>query len=413
MSAKKPFTYRLRPWLSGVTMNYEALVANPNAVDYILQNYLFNGNGNIQWSMLCGNPDAWQELDMAKSEKSLLNKVRISGNAAAAQYLIENPDMIDWMHLCWNDRSGEILCALHQRKYPIPWQDIMHRVWMQPVMADLLAAHFDELSKHVVWRAFMVNPNPVAIQLLLEKGIVAENDWVSTMCIKKDYFVNRYQWMCFNQNPCPSVVHYLVTHSTRIVWEQFAENPSEEAYEVMRACYQNTPALWSRMALNPNPKVIDLMFEYPDRIVVETLSHSPHAKSLAYLEKHFFDQIEWHPLASNPCPYAIQLMRRNLDKVSWGQLPTNPNPEAIELMELFQDKLLSDRGQSFHFRHIWRNPNIFYPEYHYRFLEERMRALKEELIEVIMNPDRIDWLYRKQYGLTYEQIAFLFREHEF
>jgi len=409
MHKKKPFTYRLRDWLHRVpNYDFDALCLNPNAMDYIRENW-YNLHG-FNRKKLSANPEAW-EYRIEEPEENL-DKARISSNPAAVWFLIERPHLIDWREMRWNERCAEVVIALYKRNknYPFPWDLLMHRIWMEPAMADFLGEHFEELHfeelcNNVVWRGLLVNPNPVAIQLVLEKGQdkLQPIDWHSSLCKKPEYFAAHYRWTSFNQNPCPLAVAHLIANPHKIIWDQLAENPSNEAYEFMRMAAAR--ALWPRMGLNKNPKVIDLMFSRPEWIVPDFLSSSPHSRVLAYLEQTHFESIDWHQLSSNPCPFAIQMMRRNLTLVDWGQLPANTNPEALELLEYFVTTQTQTTSSWFSICHVWRNPHIFYPVYDYRFLEERLVPIKEELLETVMHPDRIDELYTRRYGLCYADVV--------
>ena len=83
-------------------------------------------------------------------------------------------------------------------------------------------------------------------------------------------------------------------------------------------------------------------------------------------------------------PNAIQLLEQNLDKINWSKLSMNPN--AIHLLEQNPDKIC--------WSWVLTNPSIF--EYDYLSMKKNMCKLKQELVEVVMNP--INYSKFKEWG---------------
>ena len=69
---------------------------------------------------------------------------------------------------------------------------------------------------------------------------------------------------------------------------------------------------------------------------------------------------------------TIELLEKNQSKISWVQLSRNPN--AIYLLERNQDKIYWD----------YFCINEGYYELNYKFLEERMDIIREDLMKAVL-----------------------------
>jgi len=118
---------------------------------------------------------------------------------------------------------------------------------------------------------------------------------------------------------------------------------------------------------------IHLLEQNQDKIKWSILSSNPNAIHL--LEQNP-DKISWVWLSENP--NAIHILEQNLDNICWGPLSENPN--AIQLLEQNQDKICLCR--------LLKNPSIF--EYDYLNIKKNMCKLKQELVEVVLNPINYD-----------------------
>jgi hypothetical protein len=122
-----------------------------------------------------------------------------------------------------------------------------------------------------------------------------------------------------------------------------------------------------------NPNAIHLLEQNPDEIEWDLLSGNP---NVIHLLEQNPDKINWCCLSSNP--NAIHLLEQNPDKIDWYWLSTNPN--AIHLLEQNPDKI--DWGG------LSANPSIF--ELDYNALKERCSIYKWELLEITLQPSRIE-----------------------
>jgi len=94
------------------------------------------------------------------------------------------------------------------------------------------------------------------------------------------------------------------------------------------------------------------------------------------------DKIDWSILSLNP--NAIQLLEQQPDKIDWNMLSSNPN--AIHLLEQNLDKI--------NWNMLLVNLSIF--EYDYISMKKSMCKLKQELVEVVLNP--INYNKFKEWG---------------
>jgi len=101
---------------------------------------------------------------------------------------------------------------------------------------------------------------------------------------------------------------------------------------------------------------------------------SKNINAIHLLEKNQ-DKIDWEHLSSNP--NAIDLLNQNLDRINWENLSSNPN--AIDILEKNKEKI--------DWKQFSKNPSIF--ELDYNALKERCNIYKEELMQKVMHPSRI------------------------
>lgn len=266
----------------------------------------------------------------------------------AVHLLEKHLDKINWRVLSYNPNAVHLL-----KKHPekIHWQELC---WNTSFLAiEWLASNPDKIN----WSA--LSANPAAIDLLLKKAEEedarrkANPDWLFDL--QKEYPLSKdpYEeklicWENFWINPL--AIPYLEKHPEKIVWSSLSRNP-----EAMSLLQKNPDQIvWSDFCMNTHPDMIPLLeknihkLEPMDWYMI--CSWSPH---ILYFVEKYPDKIDWRGLSRNQ--YAMPLLRKNLDKIDWGFLSSN---EAIFELD-------------------------------FRFLKKRMEPIREELLSVVMHPDRI------------------------
>ena len=107
---------------------------------------------------------------------------------------------------------------------------------------------------------------------------------------------------------------------------------------------------------------------------------SSNHNAIHILEKNL-DKINWQFLSTNTNIHKIEILNKNLEDykylISWYLLCGNYN--AIHIIEKNKDKI--------NWINISENPSIF--ELDYERLKQRCAIFKEELIQKVMHPSRI------------------------
>jgi len=251
----------------------------------------------------------------------------------------------------------ENVTDLHHREHMI--QTIYEELSANPYAIDLLTANQDKID----WNNLSGNPN--AIELL------AKN-------------IDKINWDVLSSNP--NAIQILAKHPDKINWIKLAGNPrarsllTEEvinnnknnvyfmngflenpsmAKEIMRLFYESFHGKgqfnnhrWGAMSCNPNPKVINDIYELHNVINWDLLSANPcaieHLKHAIYAMKEVYSyrkqyityplssydddenprEVDWSALSSNP--NAMELISENPEEIDWYNLTGNPS--AIDFL---------------------------------------------------------------------------------
>ena len=127
---------------------------------------------------------------------------------------------------------------------------------------------------------------------------------------------------------------------------------------------------WSLLSLNPCPYALELLKKEPHKIDLYWLSKNNSLEAIEYLEQlnvHNY-KINWNYLSTNM--NAFNILEKNPNKINWYFLTLNANDKAIQLLKENPNKI------------IW---NLL-------SLNTNIKAI--ELLEE--NPDKINWNYLSQ-----------------
>jgi hypothetical protein len=250
----------------------------------------------------------------------------LSSNPLAIDYLTTHYYLIDWNSLSLNEEAMSLLIN-HPDK--INWNNLS----LNKGMFYLLSKNMYQIN----WLS--LSKNPAAINMLLHYNNSLHN------------YSNLY---CFNQNPHPKAIDYLIQHPEYIIWDAVSLNiGARKLFDI----FGYSKVDW--LVLSGNPCVVDILLEKIDKIYWPYFNMNPNPKAVEYLKEHP-DLIDWTFISMNP--YAEEIIIQNLDKVNW--------------------KTLS------------KNPCIFQFNMYKCATVQRTQIYKEELIAMVLHPDRIKHYFK-------------------
>jgi hypothetical protein len=253
----------------------------------------------------------------------------LSNNPAAIDFLEDNKYLIVWDSLSLNEEAYHLLIENQDK---INW----HNLSLNKGMFYLLSKNMYEIN----WLS--LSKNPAAIDMLLHYNTSLHN------------YGNLY---CFNQNPHPRAIDYLIQNQDKIIWDAVSLNiGARKLFDI----FGYSKVDW--LVLSGNPCVIDILLKNTDKIYWPYFNMNPHPKAVEYLKEHY-ELIDWTFISMNP--YAEEIIVKNLDKINW--------------------KTLS------------KNPCIFQFNMYKCATVQRTQVYKDELIAIALHPDRIDAYIQKGY----------------
>jgi len=258
------------------------------------------------------------------------------------------------------------------------------------IMNDIYGTLMDNLSLYSNDIAFLeaniekinwgnLSKNPNAIELL-----------------KK--YPTKIDWIYLSHNP--NAMELIEMNLEKISWYNLSQNPN--AIEILRAnpkrihlrCLSGNPNAieilkekihWKCLSANPN--AIKLLREYPDMIDWKTLLSNSNAIELLCDNQ---TKIKWSIMCNIHKKEAIELIKNNLNKkyykyLDWSALSSNP----------FAIELLKENPEMIDWWNLSSNPSIF--QYNYQEMKENKQDFTNEIVEIALNPVRINDLMMK-YG---------------
>jgi len=253
----------------------------------------------------------------------------LSNNPAAIDFLEDNKYLIVWDSLSLNEEAYHLLIENQDK---INW----HNLSLNKGMFYLLSKNMYEIN----WLS--LSKNPAAIDILLHYNTSLHN------------YGNLY---CFNQNPHPRAIDYLIQNPDKIIWDALSLNSgARKLFDI----FGYSKVDW--LVLSGNPCVIDILLKNTNKVYWPYFNMNPHPKAVEYLKEHY-ELIDWTFISMNP--YAEEIIVKNLDKINW--------------------KTLS------------KNPCIFQFNMYKCATVQRTQVYKDELIAIALHPDRIDAYIQKGY----------------
>lgn len=342
--------YELRSWVAKDKLIFKELIKNPNAVNYLEQNFNLNVDLKSDWEFLVKNPNAI-ELIKKKILYEKNPKLRIK-EKIYYMYLSLNPNALDLIV----ERLEE------ERANPKKFEDLLP---------------FYKFS----WCLLSSNPHPDAIKLLGEK-ILEEERLIKEDKKKFDdlFFYYKISWENLSSNP--NAIELLKANKEKIEWSYFIRNKNMDTklLEELIVKQINGEKLKKNEKIEiyhlwTIPKATRILLKYySSEINYGFLSNNTSFKAIELLTKQAIDnkqirddsvaqynqlpyskKINWKSLSSNP--KAIQLLTAKAmeekemltkkpdefkilhsnDKIDWEYL--SANPKAIKLLETYPENI--------------------------------------------------------------------------
>lgn len=207
----------------------------------IIDTYL--PNLNLQGKPLRGLSQNTRAVPFLAKHPELIVWEALSENPEALDILEANPDKISFSHLSRNPnpRAFELLKANPSK---IDWSAMSLNTsdWAIQLLMDN--------PEKIVWYNLSQNRNPLALPLLQSAIDKSESRKINSFFI--------------STNPC--AVGILINHTTLIYWPAFCASAStQEQFDFIREHLDKVD--WYSMSMNINPRALDFLLEFPDRIV--------------------------------------------------------------------------------------------------------------------------------------------------
>jgi hypothetical protein len=244
-------------------------------------------------------------LDWIDPDKLIL--VNISKNINAIDYLLENPDKIDWNVLIKNNNfEATKLLMKNKHKYNLKKKSYLFGNFLQ--LEKLMIDNFEKL--------FMTGTRDI------DKEIYLSNNFLGFEQIIIDNF-NTLDETFMSKN---NIIKLLRKNKNKIDWEKLSQNENEYAIEILKENPDKINSFY--LSRNESDKAIELLKENPDKIDWVELSGNSNLNVMKLLKENP-DKIDWKSLSLND--NAIDLIKEKPDKIDWYHLSQNIN--AIELLK--------------------------------------------------------------------------------
>lgn len=305
-----------------------------------------------------------------------------------------------------------IYLGLEERKIYLQRHNITDQLDTEALSQNASAVHiFDQFPELIVWDELSSNPN--AIDLLLRN-------------------MEKINWDLFSLNTNKHAVDILEKNLDKAEWYNLARNPKairiiEKYIDVLKN--EKFDYIWR--ALSSNPEAISILEKNIDKIHWNELFENTNAMHLIkmcvqlnedysyerplsyfshniwgnpaaiYFLEQIFQYVNWRFFSRNQ--NGIHLIEKNLDKVHWDMLSTNQ--KAIHILKENLDKV--------HWYELFRNQeafpiiSMFFP-LDYQKMYENTKEFRQELLSVVMCPDRLSRM-SSAFHLSFDEYISFYR----
>jgi hypothetical protein len=291
------------------------------------------------------------------------NEDALSQNTSTVHILEQFPELINWEDISGNRNAMHLI---RKNMDKIDWESLS----LNQGAVDILESNIDKVD----WYNLALNPKAIH---LIEKYL---------HIFQHENF--HIVWRAISANS--AAIHILEQNIDKIYWCELFENT--RAMHLIQMSVQLDDQFNYEKTRNDE-------FDY-DRISLFTLNLWSNPSAIHLLEK-IFKHVDWRFFSKNP--NGIHLIEKNLDKVHWDTLSTNP--KAIHILQKNLDKV--------HWYEIFRNPeampiiSMFFP-LDYKKMHEHTQQFRQELLSVVMNPDRISRM-SNSFALSFDEYLSLYR----
>lgn len=249
-----------------------------------------------------GNPNTTCMLPFISNN---VNKRHISTNPStkAIDFLIQNPQYIDWDYISYN-RSSNIGLLFDKYKRSINW----NMICFNESSSKFLSSNLDRIN----WYILSSNESDDAIDLMEE--------YPENVC---------YSALSHNKNP--RAINLLKDNLCRVNWVGLSSNPN--ALELLR---ENPDQIyWHELAYNPNPEALELMEENIENMNKHMMGNNP--ALLPWLRDNL-EYVCWSSICQKAkTPEMFQFIRDHIQYADWVELSSNPY--AGDLLKEFPNKI--------------------------------------------------------------------------
>jgi len=202
-------------------------------------------------------------------------------------------------------------------------------------------------------------------------------DWAMDMMDATPWNID---WYMLSKNPSDRALDRLIANPEKIVYTKLAENTSERAMEMMKSWIAKThlssisPAIWRELSKNPANGAMDLLEQWPDKIV-------------------------WAEVCQNPSPRAFALLAQNPDKICPRNMCCNPSVQAVPILA----EWLNTNPANIEWSHLCRYHAHHFPELFATLDYRSVPTFRAELSQTALNPNYLSNLATK-YGVPFKDI---------
>lgn len=283
------------------------------------------------------HPMAFFYLVQRDMEVSILSKSMLSeqNNDEIVRYLLEHPDMIDFLSFCKNPHPKAVHYVLEKIKIKKDTEtEVQHYANLpQNIRTSLSKNTHDDIVHYEL-------ANVRSYQLPILEFAANPNDLIVTYLLEQPYHI--YHWNQFSKNPNKRVIDYLLEHPDRIDWSNFARHDDDRVVTLFLQLIRIKPENFfynciDAACANPNNMMVQYLLRNPQRPTISTSTFFVNTNPMA---------IEW----------LLEHMEGYRDSISISTKHPIYNHPDIRVF----NKLLTMYPDPTYKVRMVQNPNVFY-----------------------------------------------------
>jgi len=290
--------YKLRHWINPENLNMYFLCQNssPGAIQYIINNNLYENFSNNDWQSLCLNE-----------------------NSEAIDLLEKNLDKIHWEKLCFN-RSPKAIALLRKNLSKVVWYCLCNNDTKEAI--DLLKENVNKTD----FLNLSNNKSPFVAEILKENP----------------HFIERLNYPSLHSNNASWALDllekYFEDENSKKYWEYLSKNTSPRAIDILEKNFDKI--CWHTLSANNSLRALDLLEKNKDKISLNMLVRNESIRAIKLIEEmdkmRILNEIDWIFFSRNP--YAINIIKKYSNKINYISL--SKNSEIFELnLEYLKERM--------------------------------------------------------------------------